>query len=165
MTSLLVTQGGLKLDSSCPKSWTLSPSQNLVGAAQTISAQLCPGIVWKKRGWQHKTVSKPSCSWTQVFLCSSAVWKEMDYFKEESSLTLTLIVQASQLSIAQFLLFRYYICLENTGIIWENILVALQRTWHLEKIEAWCPQFCLCLEVDWKASRVEKLSQRAGFES
>lgn len=45
--------------------------KNVVTAPQTISAQLCSGIVWKKWGWQHKTTLKPSSIWTQVFLCSS----------------------------------------------------------------------------------------------
>ena len=148
------------LQGSCLYGWTLLPSQNTVAAPQTISAQLCLGLVWKKWGWQHKTVLKLSCIWTQVFLCFSHLWKEMGSFREEASLTAT-----TWISTAQFLLLRYYICLENTGVIWEKTLVAFRKPLHLETPEARWPWFCLCLKLIWKASWVEKLSQRARFES
>lgn len=87
-------------------------------------------------GLTAKTVLKPSCIWIQVLLCFTGAWNELfqgqipSYSDSESpGLALHHSVPAAWVLI----------CLENRGVTWGKILVAPQKTWHLEIQEAWYP--------------------------
>lgn len=156
--SLLVTQDRtqIALHGSFPYRSTPSPSKNIRAAPQTSPAQLSARFVWKEWCWQHKTASKPSCIWTQVLLWSAG--RNWTLARKNP------LWQPRLSSLSLSSCFMLLFCLENRSHLRKETCDTsenLASTDRGSKVSTWC----LCLELDWKTSWAEKLSQRPGLKA